>query len=107
MKSSEKWPVIFEIRKLSESDILPNLNIYLIFCLANQEQIETAQEGLGKFQLIVSLDDGRLAASKVARYDHIQAAIIHFQGPSKTWRGQYQVIARALVKACDKALHGE
>lgn len=107
MKSSEKWPVIVEIRKLSESDLLPNLNMYLIFCLGNQEQIDTAQKGLGKFQLVVPLDNERFAASKVARYDQIQAAINHFQGPSKTWRGQYQVIARALVKACNKALLGE
>jgi len=49
MKSSEKWPVIVEIRKLSESDMLPNLNIYLVFCLANQEQLRQLRKGLANF----------------------------------------------------------
>ena len=41
MKSEEKWPAKFEVIKISESILREILNIYLIVCVANKNQIAT------------------------------------------------------------------
>jgi hypothetical protein len=106
MKSVEKWPARFEIVKISESLLSEVLNIFLIICVANKAQTDTASEVINFLVRIPIADDkeGQLVSASLVTENKLISIKQAFTPRSKSWRGQYQVISKFIVAACEKAL---
>ena len=52
------------------------------------------------FVQVVQLEKGKLLVLAVLNEEQLEAMYEHFEPVSRTWRGQYQSMAKAIVRAC-------
>jgi len=106
MKNDEKWPARFEVVRISESLLSEVFNIYLVVCVANKAQTDTASEVIN-FLVRIPLDDdkeGQAVSASLVTEKKLISIKQAFTPRSKSWRGQYQAISKFIVAACEKAL---
>jgi len=106
MKNDEKWPARFEIVRISESLLSEIFNIYLVVCVANKAQTDTAAEVIN-FLVRIPLDDdkeGQSVSASLVTEKKLISIKQAFTPRAKGWRGQYQAISKFIVAACEKAL---
>jgi hypothetical protein len=103
MKNEERWPAKCEITRISDSLLGEVFNIFLIVCIANREQIDTANEVIN-FNLLVPTDDEKVIAVGLVTQKKLENIQKAFNPRAKRWRGQYQPISKAITSACQKEL---
>jgi hypothetical protein len=101
--SFEKWPVKLHIKKMGNSLLGEELDLYLVSGLMDQDQCETLNVRL-KTHIQLEVNDGLWAISTVATHRQLIKAYEAFQPLAKEFRGRYYVIANAFVEACKTAL---
>ena len=52
------------------------------------------------FVQVVQLEKGKLLFLAVLNEEQLEAMHEHFEPVSRTWRGQFQSMAKAIVRAC-------
>lgn len=96
--SFEKWPVSLSIEEVMASPHNPGLSIFLVSGVMNVKQSETLREGLPQLTVHETSGDIRAVAAVLSR-QQLSEAHDYYAAPSKSWRGQYYVIANAFVNA--------
>lgn len=101
--SLEKWPVEIKTVKISSNNLNPDLDMFFISGLMNQEQCATLQ---GKLTVLAKfhVDSDRMVVSTVNSRLQLEEVLTQCKKLSKSWRGQYQVVMKVFTQACEEAL---
>lgn len=104
MKNEEKWPTKFEVVKICDSILGDILSIYLIVCVVNDLQMDTASKVIN-FLISLPIVNGQKVGVSIVTQTKLEQIRDAFTPRSKRWRGQYQSLSKAVVSACEKAIN--
>ena len=68
-----------------------------LLSVAEETTMPTSAE---TFAQVVQLEKGKLLFLAVLNEEQLEAMYEHFEPVSRTWRGQFQSMAKAIVRAC-------
>lgn len=106
MRNEEKWPTIFEIKRVSKSLIGDTLNLYFVTCVGTRPQVESLGDAI-EIDHELQISDNQHVATGLYTQQKIEHLLEYFEPRSREWRGQYQPLAKAVCEACRKVLSEE
>ena len=98
MKSSEKWKCDLKISKVSEGVPNEDLSAYLIAGVMNKNQVETMENRM-TIHSNIRIEKDKFAIASLVTHAQLQSLFEKFLPLSKSWRGQYQSLAKEFVRA--------
>ena len=103
MKSKDKWPVVFQITLITESLRNESLTTYLVVGIMNYKQVDTMAE-LINLHANFQVDEDKYVIAVLLTQDQLKALYVKFEPLSRSWRGQYQSLTKAFVKAYQEVM---
>lgn len=98
MKNTEKWPVVFQVTRLPNSLLNKLPNGYLIAGVVNRNQ-KASVTWRFPLQSDAEIEEDRYIITLLLDADGIERLYNTFEPLSRSWRGQYQSLAKAIVAA--------
>lgn len=103
VESADKWPVDIRVSSLTVSEVNKALSTLLIVGVMNGNQLESMDIRMGIHTVMEIGEDRYVMVGVVTQYQLDDLYVI-FEPLSRSWRGQYQVLAKEFVRAVqDKA----
>jgi hypothetical protein len=102
-KSVEKWPTPFQIEKISDSVMGKEFIFFFVTGVLTQDQYRILSADLNLISVLEIEGDKRVVSTLV---DQEQLEELHkvYEPRSRSWRGQYQVLSKAIVTEYEKVL---
>lgn len=98
MKNAEKWPTVFQAIRLPDNLLTRLPTGYLVIGLVNQNQKESVVYRFS-LQSEDKVEDDRYIITLLIDQDGLEQLYNTFEPFSRSWRGQYQALAKAVVAA--------
>jgi len=98
INSADKWPVVIRVSSLTVSEVNNALSTLLIVGVMNGTQLESMDIRMG-IHTVMEIGEAQYVMVGVVTQYQLDDLYKIFEPLSRSWRGQYQVLAKEFVRA--------